>query len=61
MKKSKELTKIQDKPDGKIKKFFHKCIDVLNKKWLRNGVNTLLLVAIIILICVGITDFIKKC
>lgn len=40
MKKSKELTKIQDKPDGKIKKFFHKCIDVLNKKWLRNGVNT---------------------
>ena len=60
MKKSKELTKIQDKPDGKIKKFFHKCIDVLNKKWLRNGVNTLLLVAIIILICVGITVLLKN-
>lgn len=60
MKKSKELTKIQDKPDGKIKKFFHKCIDVLNKKWLRNGINTLLLVAIIILICVGITVLLKN-
>lgn len=60
MKENKELTKLQDKQDGKIKKAFHKFIDILNKKWLINGINTILLVAIIIGVYIGVTILLKK-
>ena len=60
MKENKELTKLQDKPEGKVKKAFHKFIDIMNKKWLINGVNTILLVAIIIAIYMGVTILLKK-
>lgn len=59
-KTDKSLTKIEKKEEGKVKKFFKKFFELLSKKWLVNGATTLLLIAIIFAIYIGVTLLLKK-
>ena len=45
---------------GKIKKFFRKIGEILRKKWLVDGTKTLILIAIIILIYIGVNVLLEK-
>ncbi len=56
----KALSTFEEKEDGKIKKWFNKFVEVLSKKWLVNGATTILLVAIIIAIYLGVTMLLDK-
>lgn len=59
-KTDKALANIEEKKDGKIKTAFSKFIEFLSKKWLVNGATTILLVAIIIAIYLGVTILLDK-
>ena len=50
----------KNKNPGKIKRFFKKLGENLKKKWLIDGTKTLILVAIIILIYIGINILLEK-
>ena len=50
----------KNKNPGKIKRFFKKLGETLKKKWLIDGTKTLILVAIIILIYIGINILLEK-
>lgn len=56
----KALSTFEEKEDGKIKKCFNKFVEFLSKKWLVNGATTILLVAIIIAIYLGVTMLLDK-
>lgn len=57
---SKELgKKKEEKQKGNIKKFFQKIGTTLKKKWLIDGTKTMILVAIIIAIYIGVTVLLK--
>ena len=58
-KNDKAITKVE-KQDGKAKKAFNKFLDVLSKKWLVNLSTTILLMAIIIAIYLGVTILLDK-
>ena len=60
MKKEKKQTEKKEKQPGKIKKFFQKIGTGLKKKWLINSSKTLLLVAIIIAIYIGVNILLEK-
>lgn len=59
-KNEKALSTLKEKKEGKIKKAFNKFVDVLSKKWLVNGATTLMLIAIIIAIYLGVTMLLDK-
>lgn len=50
----------QDKEPGKIKKFFKKIGENLKRKWLIDGTKTLILIAIIILVYIGVNILLEK-
>ena len=50
----------KNKEPGKIKKFFQKIGRILSKKWLVNGTKTLILIAIIILIYIGVNVLLEN-
>ena len=50
----------KDKKPGKIKRFFRRLGEILRKKWLVDGTKTLILVAIIILIYIGVNVLLEK-
>lgn len=50
----------KDKEPGKIKRFFKKIGETLKRKWLIDGTKTLILVAIIILVYIGINVLLEK-
>lgn len=50
----------KEKKDGKLKKFFQKVNEILSKKWLVNTSTTILLVAIIFVIYLGVTLLLDK-
>ena len=50
----------KDKEPGKIKKFFKKIGETLKRKWLIDGTKTLILVAIIVLVYIGINILLEK-
>ena len=54
------IKKEKDKKPGKIKRFFKKIGEVLRKKWLVDGTKTLILVAIIILVYIGVNVLLEK-
>lgn len=60
MKKEKKQTEKKEKQPGKIKKFFQKIGTGLKKKWLINSSKTVLLVAIIIAIYIGVNILLEK-
>ena len=50
----------KDKEPGKIKRFFKKVGETLKRKWLIDGTKTLILVAIIILVYIGINALLEN-
>ena len=54
VKEKKVIKRENDKKQGKIKRFFSKTGEVLRKKWLIDGTKTLILIAIIVLIYIGV-------
>lgn len=54
------IKKEKNKKHGKLKSFFSKAEEVLKKKWLINGTKTLILIAIIILIYIGVNILLEK-
>ena len=50
----------KDKEPGKIKRFFKKLGEILKRKWLVDGTKTIILVAIIILVYIGINILLEK-
>ena len=50
----------KNKEPGKIKKFFQKIGRILSKKWLVNGTKTIILIAIIILIYIGVNVLLEN-
>ena len=50
----------KDKEPGKIKKFFKKIGETLKRKWLIDGTKTLILIAIIILVYIGVNILLEK-
>lgn len=50
----------QNKEPGKVRKFFQKIGRILSKKWLVNGTKTILLVAIIILLYIGVNVLLEN-
>lgn len=58
--KSKNKKEKQNKEPGKVRKFFQKIGRVLSKKWLVNGTKTILLVAIIILLYIGVNILLEN-
>jgi len=59
-KKKTETKKDTNKKEGKIKKFFQKVGTILRKKWLVNGSKTILLIAIIIAIYIGVNILLEN-
>ena len=58
--KAKNKKEKQNKEPGKVRKFFQKIGRVLSKKWLVNGTKTILLVAIIILLYIGVNILLEN-
>lgn len=58
--KAKNKKEKQNKEPGKVRKFFQKTGRVLSKKWLVNGTKTILLVAIIILLYIGVNILLEN-
>ena len=58
--KEKNKKEKQNKEPGKVRKFFQKIGRVLSKKWLVNGTKTILLVAIIILLYIGVNILLEN-
>ena len=54
------VKKEKDKNPGKIKRFFKKLGEILKRKWLVDGTKTLILVAIIILVYIGVNILLKN-
>lgn len=59
-KKQKSNNKSEKKESGKVKKFFQKMGNILKKKWLIDGSKTILLIAIIIAIYIGINILLEN-
>lgn len=58
--KKQPKTNNTEKEEGKIKKFFQKVCTILRKKWLVNGSKTILLIAIIIAIYIGVNILLEN-
>ena len=54
------IKKEEDKKPGKVKRFFKKIGEILRKKWLVDGTKTLILVAIIVLLYIGVNILLEK-
>ena len=54
------IKKEGDKKPGKVKRFFKKIGEILRKKWLVDGTKTLILVAIIVLLYIGVNILLEK-
>ena len=54
------VKKEKDKNPGKIKRFFKKLGEILRRKWLVDGTKTLILVAIIILVYIGVNILLEN-
>lgn len=58
-KKNKEK-KNKDKEPGRIRRFFRKIGEILRKKWLIDGTKTIILVAIIVLVYIGVNVLLEN-
>ena len=54
------IKKEEDKKPGKVKRFFKKIGEILRKKWLVDGTKTLILVAIIVILYIGVNILLEK-
>ena len=54
------IKKEKEKKPGKIKRFFSKTGEVLKRRWLIDGTKTLILVAIIVLLYIGVNILLEK-
>ena len=59
-KKEKIKKNVEKKNDGKMKNFFQKVGTTIKKKWLVDGTKTLILIAIIIAIYIGINILLEN-